>query len=167
MPRVFIGLGSNLDQPAAQVRRALEALDRLPRTRLVAASPLYRSAPIGPLCQPDYINAVAELETGLAPHDLLASLHSIEAAQGRVRGPERWGPRTLDLDILLYGSLSLDDPRLTVPHPEMLHRAFVLYPLADLAADLVLPNGTGLSRLLQNVSRDGLERLAATDPKIA
>lgn len=140
----FIGLGSNLEDPAKQVRRALEALNRVRGSRLVAVSGLYRSRPLGPPGQPDYVNAVAEVETLLPAHDLLEELQMIEAGQGRVRG-ERWGPRIIDLDILTYGDRRVEDDRLSIPHPGIASRPFVLLPLADLldgAAEL-----PGLGRL--------------------
>lgn len=141
--RVFIGIGANLDDPLTQVTRALRELAELPETALIAASPLYRSPPLGPPGQPDYVNAVAELSTSLAPHALLDELQGLERAHHRVRA-ERWGPRTLDLDLLLYGEAVIDDERLTVPHPGIASRAFVLLPLVDLAPALELP---GLGRV--------------------
>jgi len=155
MARAYIGLGSNLDDPLAQVQRALERLAELPDTRLIGQSRLYRSAPVGPEGQPDYINAVACLETALSPEILLDHLQQLEHQQGRVR-TLRWGPRTLDLDILLYDALVLQTPRLTLPHPEMINRSFVLYPLADLAPDLILPTGQSLQSLLDGCPSTGL-----------
>jgi 2-amino-4-hydroxy-6-hydroxymethyldihydropteridine diphosphokinase len=158
----YVGLGSNLDDPQTQVHRALDALDALPATRLVAASKLYATAPVGPQDQPDYVNAVARLETGLAPTELLAALLGIEATQGRCRDGTRWGPRTLDLDLLLHGQTRLDLPGLHLPHPQIRHRAFVLIPLADLApADLEIPGQGILSDLLRDCPADGV-RLAAS-----
>ena len=146
--RAYIGLGSNLDDPVFQIRQALEALAALPDCRWVAGSPLYRTAPLGgPPGQPDYINAVAALDTVLTPDTLLAALQDLETAHGRIRA-ERWGPRTLDLDLLLYGQQVSADPRLTLPHPRLQERAFVLYPLYDIAPDLTLPGGGPLSELL-------------------
>ncbi len=155
MARAYIGLGSNLDDPLAQVQQALERLAELPDTRLIDQSRLYRSAPVGPEGQPDYINAVACLETALPPEILLDHLQQLEHLQGRVR-TLRWGPRTLDLDILLYDALVLQTPHLTLPHPEMTNRSFVLYPLADLAPDLILPNGQSLQSLLDGCPSTGL-----------
>ncbi|SDS92499.1 2-amino-4-hydroxy-6-hydroxymethyldihydropteridinediphosphokinase [Halopseudomonas xinjiangensis] len=157
--RCFVGLGSNLAEPEAQIREALCALDRVPRTELQAVSSLYRSPPLGPAEQPDYLNAVVSLHTALEAESLLDHLQDIERAQGRVRKAERWGPRSLDLDILLFGDQIVDTPRLTVPHYHMHHRAFVLYPLAELAPELVMPDGTPLSALLERCPRAGLERL--------
>jgi 2-amino-4-hydroxy-6-hydroxymethyldihydropteridine diphosphokinase len=153
----YVGLGSNLEDPPAQVRLALDALAALPATRLVAASPFYATAPVGPQDQPDYVNAVARLETRLTPSDLLAALLGIEAAQGRRRNGTRWGPRTLDLDLLLHGQARLDLPGLHLPHPQICHRAFVLIPLADLApADLEIPGQGILSDLVRDCPESGV-----------
>lgn len=154
----FIGLGSNLEDPSAQLERALQALDRLPESRLTATSALYQSRPVGPP-QPDYLNAVARLDTALPPLALLDQLQAIEDAQGRER-KERWGPRTLDLDLLLYDQQTLTLDRLQLPHPELARRSFVLYPLADIAPDLTLPGGDTLKSLLKTCSHEGLQRLA-------
>jgi len=156
--RAFIGIGANLADPVAQVTRAIDELAMLPDTRLVDASPLYRTPPMGPPGQPDYVNAVAALDTVLPPHRLLDELQRIEQAHARVRG-ERWGPRTLDLDLLLYGDEMIADERLTVPHPGVATRAFVLLPLADLAPDLVVP-GLGRVRVLAAAAdQRGISRL--------
>lgn len=155
--RAFIGLGSNLQKPHTQLERALQALSQLPESRLIATSALYQSRPVGPP-QPDYLNAVAGLDTALAPLALLDQLQAIEDAQDRQR-KERWGPRTLDLDLLLYGDRELTLPRLQVPHPELARRPFVLYPLADIAPDLILPGGDSLQSLLQACPYEGLRRL--------
>ncbi|SEM02508.1 2-amino-4-hydroxy-6-hydroxymethyldihydropteridine diphosphokinase [Halomonas daqiaonensis] len=133
----WIGLGSNLDGPQEHVERALRELDHLPLTQRIAASRLYASPALGPADQPDYINAVAYLETRLSPLALLDQLQALEQRHGRVRG-RRWGPRTLDLDLLLFDHHRVTLPRLTLPHPEMIQRAFVLVPLAELAPTLVL-----------------------------
>lgn len=155
----FIGLGSNLDDPRQQVARALRELAELPDTTLAAQSSLYRSAPMGPPDQPAYINAVARLETRLAPEALLDALQAIEARHGRLRGDERWGPRTLDLDILLYADVRIDNPRLQVPHPGLAERNFVLQPLAEIAPDLDIPGLGPLRDLLARCPADALERL--------
>jgi len=157
--RAYIGLGSNLDDPAAQVRRALDALVRLPDSRLHSHSSLYHSAPLGPADQPDYVNAVAALDTDLDAHALLHALQAIETAQGRVRGDQRWGPRTLDLDLLLYGDAVIDDAELTVPHPGLPVRAFVLYPLMEIVPGLTVPGRGSLQELVARCPRDGLARL--------
>ena len=144
----YIGLGSNLDDPVSKVREGLKALGRFPRTRVVAESALYRSAPLGPADQPDYVNAVAAIETELGPQALLRTLQAVEVDHGRVRGAVRWGPRTLDLDILLYGDLLLTEPSLTVPHPQMTNRAFVLVPLREIAPEIVIPGAGGIDDLM-------------------
>lgn len=134
---VYVALGANLGDAQAAVRQALADLDHLPSTRLVRSSSLYRSAPVD-AAGPDYVNAVAELSTALGPYELLAGLQDLERAAGRLR-PYRNAPRTLDLDLLLYGSLRQDDPQLTLPHPRMHERAFVLLPLAEIAPGRVDP----------------------------
>ena len=142
--RCYIGLGSNLDNPKDQVQRACEALHGLLDSTLEKLSPLYDSTPLGPSDQPDYCNAVAALDTGLAPLELLGQLQAIEHAHGRIRD-RQWGARTLDLDLLIYGNLNMVSALLTVPHPGLSSRDFVLYPLADIAPpDLPIP---GLGRL--------------------
>ena len=155
----YVGVGSNLDDPRRQVETALAELGGLPATRVTRRSSLYRTPPMGPQDQPDYINAVVELETGLAPLALLDELQRLENLHRRVRGSERWGPRTLDLDLLLYGALSLDEPRLTVPHPGLAQRAFVLVPLAEIAPTLTVPGLGALRRLCEAVPTTGMERL--------
>ncbi|WP_346796394.1 2-amino-4-hydroxy-6-hydroxymethyldihydropteridine diphosphokinase [Halomonas sp. Bachu 37] len=149
---VYIGLGSNLDDPVDQVSQALEALRHLPVTRHVSSSQLYRSRPVGPQDQPDFINAVARLETRLSPLALLDQLQALEQHHSR-RRPRRWGPRTLDLDLLLYGEQTLALPRLTLPHPEMTRRGFVLLPLQELAPNLSL-QGRPLQAWLDALSTD-------------
>jgi 2-amino-4-hydroxy-6-hydroxymethyldihydropteridine diphosphokinase len=160
MTPVFIALGANLDEPLKQIHQAVTALRQLPDSRFVACSPLYASSPMGPADQPDYVNAVVQLETSLTPHALLDATQQIEQQQGRVRKAERWGPRTLDLDLLLYGNQMIDDARLTVPHYGMKQRAFVLIPLFDLAPALCLPCGTQLQTLIATCDRSGLQPLA-------
>ncbi len=156
----YVGLGSNLQQPVEQVKRALQALAELPETRLVARSSLYRTRPVGPADQPDYVNAVAALATRLDPESLLDRLQDQERLQGRVREGERWGPRTLDLDLLIYGDELIDSLRLQVPHPQVAQRAFVLIPLAEIApADLRIPGRGALGELRSGVSEADIERL--------
>ena len=158
MERIYIGMGSNLAEPAEQLRSAVQALAQLPDTQLVGVSAFYQSDSLLP-GQPRYTNAVAALDSSLAPLALLDALQAIENDQGRERR-ERWGPRTLDLDILLFGDRLIDEPRLKVPHYQMHLRAFVLYPLAELApVALQLPNGQTLSELLAACPFVGLERL--------
>lgn len=158
MRRCFIGLGSNLAEPHQQLRSALDALDALPRTRLLRSSGFYRSAAVGPGEQPDYLNAVAEIDSDLTAAELLDSLQAIEARQGRERSV-RWGARTLDLDILLFGEEVLDTERLQVPHPRMAERNFVLLPLSELEPRLVLPTGESLAALLRQCPPNRLEKL--------
>lgn len=157
--RVYIGLGSNLSTPLQQLHSALAALDLIPQTQLVAHSSFYASDPLGPADQPRYVNAVAALDTELQPWVLLDALQRIEQEQGRVRKAERWGPRTLDLDILTFGQRQISDEHLTVPHYHMHARAFVLYPLAELAPQLALSDGRTLTELLAACPFTGLERL--------
>lgn len=160
MERTYIGLGSNLATPFQQLRAALAALHALPGTQLAAISSAYASDPLGPADQPRYLNAVAALDTSLKPMQLLDALQAIELAQGRQRKDERWGPRTLDLDILLFGDRLIDEPRLQVPHYHLHARSFVLYPLAEIApAELRLPDGRSLASLLADCPFTGLERL--------
>lgn len=156
MIRVYIALGSNQAMPLQQVKTALEALDHLPRTRLVACSPFYRTKPLGPQDQPDFLNAVVALDTSLPPEQLLDHTQAIERNQGRVRKEQRWGPRTLDLDIMLYGSQVITTDRLIVPHYGLKEREFMLYPLSDIAPDLIFPDGEALSARLKYVDKNGL-----------
>lgn len=157
--RAYVGIGSNLDDPIGQVRRAFQALADLLATCCVARSPLYRAAPVGgPAGQPDYINAVAALDTGLTPKQLLMVLQALELAHGRNR-TVRWGARTLDLDLLLYDRITSDDPWLTLPHPRLHERAFVLYPLYDVAPSLTIPGRGRVSELLANCSQQTVIRL--------
>ena len=164
MIECYIALGANLGNPLEQLNSALKALGNLPSSELLACSPWYLSTAIGPGEQPDYINGVARLDTALEPLVLLDQLQAIETDHGRVRG-ERWGPRTLDLDLLLYGGLELSSARLTLPHPRMQERNFVLYPLSDLEPELTLPCGTPLGSLLECCPREGLQPLGElSDP---
>jgi len=162
--RIYIGMGSNLAAPEQHLRNAVQALARLPGTTLAGVSAFYQSDSLLP-GQPRYTNAVAALDSDLAPLDLLDALQAIENDQGRER-LERWGPRTLDLDILLFGDHLIDQPRLKVPHYQMHLRAFVLYPLAELApAALQLPDGRRLSALLEACPFVGLERLPVAESR--
>ncbi|MBL4744320.1 MAG: 2-amino-4-hydroxy-6-hydroxymethyldihydropteridine diphosphokinase [Cycloclasticus sp.] len=146
---VFIGLGSNLQDPVQQVLSAVEALKTLDHTHVDAISRLYETSPMGPQDQPNYINAVAKINTKLQPYDLLEKLHGIEAAHDRTRDTGRWGARTLDLDILLYADLVLTEPKLTLPHSGLHERAFVLYPLADIDDSLIIPTLGTVQQLIQ------------------
>ncbi|NBU59738.1 MAG: 2-amino-4-hydroxy-6-hydroxymethyldihydropteridine diphosphokinase [Betaproteobacteria bacterium] len=156
MTRAYIALGSNLADPVTQLGVAFDELGRLPQTRFVARSSLWRSAPVGYLDQPDFVNAVAEVETALEAETLLAHLLDIERRHGRVREFQN-APRTLDLDIALYGDDRIDTPILTVPHPRMQERAFVLLPLNELAPDIVIPGHGALRDLLPGVAGQRLE----------
>ena len=148
MTVAYVGLGSNLDDPSLQIERALAALAQLPATMLRARSRLYRSPPWGLLDQPDFVNAVAQLETDLPAPDLMRGLLEMEHAAGRDRRGQRWGPRVLDLDLLLYADLTAAEPGLQLPHPHMHERAFVLLPLAELAPALEIPGHGPISRLI-------------------
>lgn len=154
----FIGLGSNLSDPVAQVSHALHALDSLPQTRVLKRSSLYRSAPVGFLQQPDFINAVAQLETGLAPRALLDALLALEHECGRTR-EFRNAPRTLDLDVLLYDDLVFHEHGLTLPHPQMHLRAFVLLPLLEIAPDCVISGIGSAAEVARNCEDQQLEKL--------
>ncbi|KKD60357.1 2-amino-4-hydroxy-6-hydroxymethyldihydropteridine pyrophosphokinase [Grimontia sp. AD028] len=160
MIRAYIAIGSNLGNPVEKAQHAIEALKHLPGTRFVCTSSLYSSKPMGPADQPDYVNAVAAIDTELQPLDLLDHTQRIELEFGRERKDERWGPRTLDLDILLYGDLQLESERLTVPHYGMKVREFVLYPLAEIAPDLQLPDGSAVAELVAVTDKNGLTALA-------
>jgi 2-amino-4-hydroxy-6-hydroxymethyldihydropteridine diphosphokinase len=157
--RAYVALGSNQDDPQRQVLAAFSALDMLPDTRLERRSSLYRTPPWGVTDQPDFINAVAELDTGLGPKPLMQALLRIEAQAGRTREGRRWGPRILDLDLLMYGDLQLDEPGLSVPHPRIAERAFVLLPLAELDAKLVIPGQGRVDALLDRVDAGSCKRL--------
>lgn len=160
MTAAWIGLGANLGDRAATLSRALEAMDRLTQTRVTTLSPTYETPPWGRTDQAEFLNAVARVETGLAAKEVLGGLLTIESALGRRREGERWGPREIDLDLLLYGDAVIREPDLTVPHPRLAERAFVLVPLHDLAPELMLP---GLGRVdellaaLDDKERAGIE----------
>ncbi|MGO1749439.1 MAG: 2-amino-4-hydroxy-6-hydroxymethyldihydropteridine diphosphokinase [Marinobacter sp.] len=158
----FIGLGSNLQEPTTQLARAVAELAALPNTTFIAQSPFYASRPVGPQDQPDFVNGAVWLRTELAPHTLLDQLQAIEQAHGRER-LKHWGPRTLDLDLLLFGGQALNDDRLTVPHRELPNRDFVLQPLLDLKPDLTLPEGTAIATLRAQCPDNQLRRLPPPD----
>lgn len=162
--RAYIGLGSNLREPARQLQSALQALQHTPGVTAVISSPFYSSTAIGPGEQPDYVNAVAAIDTSLPPLTLLDALQAIEQAHGRERGAIRWTARTLDLDLLLYGDCELDEPRLTLPHPRLTERNFVLRPLHDLAPSLALPDGRSVADLLIACGDHDLRFLMAAPP---
>ncbi|ODN66724.1 2-amino-4-hydroxy-6-hydroxymethyldihydropteridine diphosphokinase [Methylophaga muralis] len=154
----YIGLGSNLENPLQQIKTAIDDLQSLADINIVSVSSLYQSPPMGPADQPDYINAVLALETSLNPHQLLDALQSVEQLHGRVR-KRHWGERTLDLDILLYGDQILDDERLKIPHPGMHERAFVLYPLAEIAPDIEIPCIGTLQKILPSCPQGDLQQV--------
>jgi len=154
----FVGLGANLGEPQRRVREAFRELDAIPHTRVVRASSLYRSEPLGYAEQPSFVNAVAHIETGLPAERLLAELHEIEARHGRSRSFAN-APRTLDLDLLLYGELVLDLAELKIPHPRMHERAFVLLPLVEIAPDVEVPGRGPAKTLLEKCRDQGVEKL--------
>jgi len=156
----YIGLGSNLNGPAVQLDEAFDALAGIPRTRFVARSSLYRSAPFGGVEQPDFVNAAASLLTQLSARQLLDELQQIEARRGRERGGVRWGPRVLDLDLLVYGSTWIDEPGLIVPHPGIAERNFVLLPLVEVAPELVIPGLGRVATVSVNMEEPKISRIA-------
>lgn len=157
----YVGMGSNIDDPPRQLDRATAALARLEATRLVAVSSYFRNPPFGPVRQPDFVNAVAALLTQLPPVELLAALQRIEREHGREPSPGlRWGPRVLDLDLLVFGGLRLTQSGLVLPHPGIAQRNFVLLPLAEIAPGLDVPGLGQVSDLLGHVDQAGMERLA-------
>jgi 2-amino-4-hydroxy-6-hydroxymethyldihydropteridine diphosphokinase len=157
---VYVGLGSNLDGPVQQIEAAFELLQNIPETSFVARSSLYRSAPFGELEQPDFVNAAAALLTQLAASDLLAEFQKIERKRGRKRGGPHWGPRILDLDLLLYSDDIIEEPGLSVPHPGIAERNFVLLPLRDLAPDLEIPGLGRLASISVNEQEPRITRIA-------
>ena len=156
---VYIGLGSNLCDPVVQVTTALEELNAIPDTNLLVISSMYISKPIGPSGQPDYINAVAKISTKLSPQDLLSELQRIEQEHQRQRKGQRWGPRTLDLDIILFGNLQMDTKILQIPHCGVSEREFVLIPLQELQADLIIPGRGKVEDLIKKLPPYKLSKL--------
>ena len=154
MTLVYIALGSNLASPLEQVNAAVKALGEIPDTRLAAVSSFYRTPPLGPQDQPDYLNAAVALETTLAPEVLLSHTQRIELQQGRVRKAERWGPRTLDLDIMLFGQAIIHTDNLTVPHYDMYNRGFMLWPLYEIAPSLTFPDDISLQQRLDTLGAE-------------
>lgn len=152
----FIGLGSNLGDPEQQIRNALSKVEAFPRTQIKAISRFYRSAPMGPMDQPDYCNAACALETELEPSALLQALIEVERAAGRQRGPQRWGPRLIDLDLLHVDGRALDEPGLTLPHPGIAQRNFVLLPLSEVAPQLQIPGVGNVADAAEKIGRVGL-----------
>ena len=156
---VYVGLGSNLQGPARQLQAAIEMLGNLNGTRLMAQSSMYRSAPFGGIEQPDYVNAAVSLLTQLSARELLAELQQIEARRGRDSDEVRWGPRVIDLDLLVYSGSTIADPDLSVPHPGITERNFVLLPLQEIAPELVIPGLGRLASLPVNVQEPQIERI--------
>ena len=159
MHTVYLGLGANLNAPRKQIHAAVAALKALNDVEFVCVSHDYASKPMGPQDQPDYVNAVACVKTALKPEQLLDLTQAIELEHGRVRKEERWGPRTLDIDILLFGNDVIDTPRLTVPHYGLTEREFVVYPLLEIAPTLVLPNNQSLADITKTLPLNGLQQL--------
>ena len=157
--RVYIGLGSNLEDPVAQVLEAVEELEMIPDSILVARSSLYRGKPMGPADQPDYVNAVVAMDTLLSAENFLQELTRIEDLQGRVRDGDKWGPRIIDLDLLMYGKQKINTPDLTVPHPGMHERDFVIIPLSELAGDVNIPGQGRLTALINKCENHSLRKL--------
>jgi 2-amino-4-hydroxy-6-hydroxymethyldihydropteridine diphosphokinase len=164
MNTAYIALGANLGEPLAQLNQAITLVNKLPDTSVVTAASIYQSIAIGPGEQPDYLNSTAQIITKLNPADLLATLHSIEDTLARVR-TIHWGPRTLDLDLLLYGEFRSTTSALSVPHPRMCERNFVLYPLLEIAPMLLLPNGESLKSVAQKLVNEGIQRKNDFDPQ--
>ncbi|HCH0658349.1 TPA: 2-amino-4-hydroxy-6-hydroxymethyldihydropteridine diphosphokinase [Enterobacter asburiae] len=154
MTLAYIAIGSNLASPLEQVNAAVQALGEIPQSEIVAVSSFYRTPPLGPQDQPDYLNAAVALETALDADTLLDNTQRIELQQGRVRKAERWGPRTLDLDIMLFGHETINTERLTVPHYDMKNRGFMLWPLFEVAPDLIFPDGIPLRTILDNLNAE-------------
>ena len=157
----YVALGSNLSDPRRQVESAFDALAALPDARLVVRSSLWRSAPLGPQDQPEFVNAVAGLVTTREPREFLASLQAVERRLGKAEPAVRWGPRVIDLDLVVFADMQVDQPGLTLPHPGLHRRNFVLYPLSEIAAELWVPGLARVCRLRDRVSPAGIERLAA------
>jgi 2-amino-4-hydroxy-6-hydroxymethyldihydropteridine diphosphokinase len=157
----YVAIGSNLSDPVRQVRTAFESLGAIPATRLMLRSSLWRTRPMGPQDQPDFVNAVAAIITQRAPAELLGELQAIERRMGRQAPAVRWGPRLIDLDLLMVGDLQSSEPGLQLPHPGLHQRNFVLYPLAEIAAEVWVPGHGRVRSLQQQVSGAGIERLAA------
>ena len=157
----YIGLGSNLDEPVHQVQSVIDSLGYVPSSHLEKCSSLYRNPPMGPPDQPDYVNAVVRLRTCLDPQTLLKELQAIERSQGRVRNGKRWGPRIIDLDLLIYGDEIIDEPGLHVPHPGLPERAFVLIPLSEIDPQILIPGRATLDELLLHIDHSDVIRIEA------
>ncbi|MFB5747104.1 2-amino-4-hydroxy-6-hydroxymethyldihydropteridine diphosphokinase [Cedecea sp. P7760] len=158
MTLAYIALGSNQASPLEQVSSALDALAAIPQSRMVATSSFYRTPPLGPQDQPDYLNAAVVLDTDLSAEALLDHTQRIELEHGRVRKEDRWGPRTLDLDLMLFGDEVMHTDRLTVPHYDMKNRAFMLVPLLEIAPECRFPDGQSVAEILVRLSQEGITR---------
>ena len=163
MSSVFLGVGSNLDNPTRHVLKAFDDLTQLPMTAVVKASSLYHTAPMNNKPHPSYINAVVAIETSLDPPSLLSALNEIERLHGRIRSTELHAPRPLDLDILLYGNLDIKTEKLSIPHPGIYERSFVLIPLFEIASELILPNGEPIRVVITRCSYDGIAQLSEVE----
>jgi 2-amino-4-hydroxy-6-hydroxymethyldihydropteridine diphosphokinase len=157
---VYVGLGSNLDDPCRQIERACAKLEALAESRFVVRSSLYRTPPFGPVAQPDFVNAAAGMLTRRTAPDFLVALKQIEGELGRAAPRVRWGPRRIDLDLLVFGRAQLDEPALRVPHPGIAERAFVLVPLAEIAPDLLVPGQGSVATLRDRIDASAVVRLA-------
>ena len=158
MTRAYIGLGSNLDDPELHITQAFADIEAIPNTQQQARSSLYVTEPVGPRDQPDFINAVSCVQTLLEAPELLCHLQAIEKAHGRVRTGKHWGPRTLDLDLLLYADAEIDLPELKVPHPELHRRCFVLRPLVEIAPEIIVPSLGAAKTLLESIDCRGVRK---------
>lgn len=153
----YIGLGSNLNNPKNQLKSALKFLNSISHSKLIAYSSFYHSIPQSEIKQPEYLNAVARLDTALNPYRLLSELQNIEKQQGRIRTHQKWGPRCIDLDLLLYANAVISNSNLTVPHPHLSERDFVLYPLLEIAGNIQLPDNTCLEDLIENCTMKSIK----------
>ena len=158
MTIAYIGLGSNMNSPVKQIKSAITSIEEIISTKIIGMSSLYKSKPVGPQNQDDYINAVIKIETKLVPYQLLACLHDIEEQHGRIR-KEHWGPRILDLDILIFGNEIMVDEKLTIPHPEIENRSFVLAPLIEIDPDCIIPKKGLASDLLATIGKDNIVQI--------
>tara|TARA_Y100000748_G_scaffold108025_1_gene90428 strand:+ start:769 stop:1248 length:480 start_codon:yes stop_codon:yes gene_type:complete len=158
MTIAYIGLGSNMNSPVKQIKSAITSIEEIIYTKIIGVSSLYKSKPVGPQNQDDYINAVIKIETKLVPHQLLECLHDIEEKHGRIR-KEHWGPRILDLDILIFGNEIMVDEKLTIPHPEIENRSFVLAPLIEIDPDCIIPKKGLASDLLATIGKDNIVQI--------
>ncbi|MAJ91417.1 MAG: 2-amino-4-hydroxy-6-hydroxymethyldihydropteridine diphosphokinase [Legionellales bacterium] len=158
MTIAYIGLGSNMNSPVKQIKSAITSIEEIISTKIIGMSSLYKSKPVGPQNQDDYINAVIKIETKLVPYQLLECLHDIEEKHGRIR-KEHWGPRILDLDILIFGNEIMVDEKLTIPHPEIENRSFVLAPLIEIDPDCIIPKKGLASDLLATIGKDNIVQI--------